>query len=286
MAADAKQKNLLYVSSNADNGEYVYVYSYPGGDQEGMLAGLSEPEGECVDKAADVFITNYYGAHITEYAHGGTEPVATLQEPYSYPDDCSIDPMTGNLAVTNDTGSRGYGDIAIYKHAEGEPHYYSDTKIITLIGHCAYDDEGNLFFDGADAQLNFTLVEVTRGSTIFRAVSFPRVKKRYGLGPLQWDGKYIAIGNTDDNMVYQLSISQGKAQIVGSTSLTDAWALEGFSIPKLASGKRHPQGTKIVGPNYNGGNVKIWDYPAGGTSIRTIEGASVPVGTAISPAEK
>ncbi|MGA7249439.1 MAG: hypothetical protein WBW89_16975 [Candidatus Cybelea sp.] len=113
-----------------------------------------------------------------------------------------------------------------------------------------------------------------------------KARDKHGLGALQWDGKYMAIGNTNDNMVYRLRILGTKAEIAGSTELTDASGVEDFSIPKLGSGKRNPQGIKVVGPDNLGGNVKIWEYPAGGTSIKTIEGPVEPVGTAISPAER
>jgi hypothetical protein len=286
MRLDASEKNLLYVSSHGNNGEDVYVYSYPGGDPEGTLTGFALPSGECVDKGGNIFITNYNGHDVLEYAHGGTQPIGTLQDPYSYPIDCAIDPSTGNLAVANYVGANGYGNIAIYERAQGEPIIYADSSVITLLRACVYDHGGNLFLDGDNAQLAFTVAEIAKGSTSFVKVTMPKVHERYGLGPLSWDGKYVAIGNFDDNLVYRLSISGAKAKIVGSTVLTGIPGSNLFSIPKLGSGRRDPQGTKLIDPNTLGGDVEIWDYPAGGAPIKTIGGAGEPVGAAVSPAKR
>ncbi len=50
----------------------VYVYSYPQGKLTGKLTGFHYPQGLCVDKAGDVFVTNSVdrGKSVFEYAHG------------------------------------------------------------------------------------------------------------------------------------------------------------------------------------------------------------------------
>lgn len=69
MAPDAKTNDLLYVSDVGTND--VYVYSYPKLKLEGTLTGFATPDGECVDMAGNVFITNFGTQQIFEYAHGG-----------------------------------------------------------------------------------------------------------------------------------------------------------------------------------------------------------------------
>jgi hypothetical protein len=116
MAPDAKKQDLLYISDVSDN--EVTVYSYPSGKLEGTLTGFEVPTGLCSDKAGDVFVTDFEASEILEYAHGGTTPIATLSDPGQWPSGCSVDPMTGNLAVSNDeTPSVGEGNLAIYAHA-------------------------------------------------------------------------------------------------------------------------------------------------------------------------
>lgn len=290
MMPGAKRKNLLYVSSYGYNGQFVYVYAYPAGTLEGTLTGFDGPQGECVDKAGNVFITNYFGHYegnyVVEYAHGGTKPIATLwDQPYSWPDDCSYDSVTGDLAVSDAFVTSGNANVAIYKNARGKPTFYSDPNLFDLFG-CAYDGSGNLFVVGDDQHLRFALAELPKGSSTFTEIKPPKVRKRYGLAAIAWDGKHIALGNVDDNKVYQLHISGAKAKVVGSTPLTDGNHVDFFSITKLAGGTVNSRPTVLVGADYAGANVKIWEYPAGGLSVKTIGFVYAPVGIAVSPAKK
>jgi hypothetical protein len=127
MAPDTKKRDLLYVSDSFPYGSNdVYVYSYPKGKLKGTLTGFNEPSGQCVDKAGDVFIANFGASQILEYAHGGTSPIKTLSDPDYYPLGCSVDPTTGNLAVTNRLStSFTAGDVAIYADASGTPTSYT-----------------------------------------------------------------------------------------------------------------------------------------------------------------
>lgn len=147
MAPEAKRDNLLYISDVGTDD--VDVYAYPKGVFLGTLTGFSGPEGECVDKTGDVFIANYAASSILEYAHGGTSPIATLNDPGYLPGGCSIDPTTGNLAVTNYlTTGAGQGNVAIYKDAKGTPKAYHADPLILEMFFCGYDKAGNLFVDG------------------------------------------------------------------------------------------------------------------------------------------
>lgn len=286
MDPGAKKRDLLYVSSYGYNGEYVYVYTYPGGEKQGMLTGFELPSGECVDKSGNVFITNYNGADILEYAHGGTQPIAVLKdEPYSHPLDCSVDPTNGDLAVNNLFGSNGTGDIAIYRAAQGVPSIYSNPTLFEYFA-CGYDNSGNLFVAAYDNNLKPKLAELQKGSAVLREITLPKIKQKYGLvGGIQWDGSYVTVGNVDDDIVYRLRFVGSRAKIVGSTPLTDGNHVDFFSIPKVGA-KAKEQHLRIVGPDYDGGDVKIWEYPAGGMSIKTITGVYEPVGTAVSLARK
>ena len=87
-----------------------------------MITGLSGPDGICSDKKGDIWVANNLAADVVEYKHGGTSPKATLSDPNVYPVGCSVDPMTGNLAVTNIfTTSGGQGSVAVYAGAAGRP---------------------------------------------------------------------------------------------------------------------------------------------------------------------
>ncbi len=80
MLPEARGESLAYVSDSGTTG-LVYVFSYPTGKRVGTLTGFYFPTGECVDKHGDVWVLNMSPEVIVEYAHGGTSPIATLDDP-------------------------------------------------------------------------------------------------------------------------------------------------------------------------------------------------------------
>lgn len=277
-APAAKRGTLLYVS-DANNGT-VSVFSYPQGEPVGTLTGFKEPYGLCSDAAGDVWIVDDETSTVTEYAHGGTSPRATLSDSGEYPAGCSVDPTTGNLAVTNyETVSRGEGGVSIYKKAKGNPMNYVDSSI-SRGWFCSYDDKGNLFFDGdAHGSSGFQLVELPQGAGTFtnigidQAISVP--------GGVQWDGKYVAI--SDENgpgagSIYQFSISGSTGTKVTTSTLSGSQNIHQFWID--------PERKRVVAPSASLSTVGYWKFPAGGDATKTISGLNIPEGVAISNAAK
>jgi hypothetical protein len=273
MAPDAKKKDLLYVSDVGTDD--VYVYSYPKGTLKGTLTGFTNPVGECVDKTGDVFITDFFSSNILEFAHGGTSPIATLSDPGYYPTGCSVDPTTGNLAVTNEetaVGS-GQGDVAIYKDAKGSPKaHYADPHIYYMY-FCGYDNAGNLFVDGQTSDSAFGFGKLPSGGSSFtnitlnQSIAYP--------GGVQWDGKNTAVGDEQTGVIYEFTIKRKKGTKVGSTPLVGASAVYQFWI----------QGAKVVAPSEDTQSVMIYNYPAGGSATKTITGLDSPAGATVSRAK-
>jgi hypothetical protein len=272
MSPDAKGMDLLYVSDL--NTGSVDVYSYPGAKLKGRLKGFAVPHGECVDKAGDVFITNGGVSQIVEYAHGGTTPIATLNDPHNFPHACSVDPTTGNLAVTSFPLGSGPGTVQIYKHAKGKPKSITVGNVFQVY-FCGYDDKGNLFVDGTDMHVAFEFAELPAGSTAFMPITLNQ-SFTYPAG-VQWDGTNLAVGDqvnlSGPSKIYEFSISGNTGTEVGSTSLANSCDVLGFWI----------QGGTVIAPNDCSPNVMYFNYPAGGSSTKTIGGKlSQPVGTVVS----
>lgn len=273
VSPNAKAGDLLYISDRGT--AQVYVYSYPGYKKRGMLTGFDIPVGECVDETGNVFITDEGASLIFEYAHGGKSPLATLSDPGYMPGGCSVDPKTGNLAVTNySTVSNGQGNVAIYKHASGKPKaYYTDPNIARMF-FCGYDDAGNLFVDGADFGSKVAFGELPSGGTSFRDIHLDQpIQSPAGV---QWDGKHVAVGDTVTSVIYEFVIKGKKGTEVGSTPLVGSANVGQFWI----------QQSKVVGPEFTGADAGIWDYPRGGIAKHTITGFDSPVGATISMAKK
>ncbi len=259
---------LLYISDTVSNS--VYVYSYPQGKLKNTLYNFTEPAGECVDAAGNVFIANTGKFNILEYAHGGTTPIATLRDPAWFPVGCSVDPVTGDLAVTDFPISSGsQGDVAIYRHAKGKPHRYTDAAITDML-LCSYDGSGNLFADGLTAGSAFAFAELRAGGKKLTNVTLDQTI--VAAGGVGWDGKYVAVGDQSTNTIYQFSISGTKGKMVGSTQLGGASQVFQFWI----------DGSKVIGPDSGAGDAGIWSYPAGGNPVKTIKGLYAPLGAVVS----
>jgi hypothetical protein len=274
IASDAASQDLLY-ASNVHN---VTVFSYPAGKLEGTLRGFYVAEGECVDQSGDVYIADYGNNRIVEYAHGAKKPLTVLKGNGS-PVNCSVDPTTGDLAVSNEGPSNA--SIAIYRHARGEPKLYIDSNVYSYYS-CSYDKSGNLFFDGflGPSSHSFVFAELPRGASTFSII---KLDQYIGVpGGVQWRYKYVAIGDHSAPVVYEFSIRGSQGKRVGTTPLgKDAFDVSQFFI----------QDKTLIAPNeYFKSNYNCWDilyynFPAGGTATKKITRGLFPRGVAVSLAQ-
>jgi len=272
MDQQAHTKSLLYVSSVLTGD--VYVYSYSTQKLLGTLTGFTQPYGLCADKSANVWIVNDGASQILEYAHGGTSPIATLNDTGEYPEGCSVDPTTGNLAVTNFYSTSGAGSVSIYAGARGDPQVYSDPGM-TNYRFCGYDSNGNLFVDGVNNSSSFVLAELTKGSNSFTNIDF--TQNIEWPGGVQWDGKFIAVGDTDTGTIYRTNAAgtvKGSTQLSGSNYVNQFWIV-------ASSGRMKHKAASIVAPSQDGGVLGIYKYPAGGSPTATIS-VSEPFGATVS----
>jgi hypothetical protein len=269
IAPKARQVDLLYVASQMTTN--VDVYSYPQGKKAGTLTGLNFPNGLCSDAKGDVFIPNLLANDILEYAHGGTSLIATLDDTGQDPEACAFDPATGNLAVVNITsGGLGPGSISVYMNASGAPEVYSD-PMIQLPYSCGYDDRSNLFVDGLTEFPSeggvFQFAELPKGHSAFKTIMLDKTIRVPG--GVQWDGKYMAVGDAITGVIYRTNGAGGKVE--ASTTLSGSDGDFQFFI----------NGATIVAPSFYSSKVGFWNYPAGGRATRTLVVGS-PYGVTVS----
>ncbi|MGC1380698.1 MAG: hypothetical protein WA814_06695 [Candidatus Baltobacteraceae bacterium] len=290
MLPEAKHEPLLYVANWSYFQNDVLVFSYPAAKLVGTLtADMLNPDGLCVNKKGDVWVVNNTpnAADLVEFAHGGTTPIATLGDPAQIAETCSVDFVTGDLAVANHaTLSSGAGSVSVYAHAQGStPQIYGSPQI-AIVYFCGYDDKGNLFIDGTHAgYYGFEFAELAKGKKSLQIVKLKGGKINFP-GQIQWDGKHLAvgdqefaqIGSTYDSAIYQTTGASGK--IVGLTKLTGSQDVAGFWI----------DGDTVAGPNSlygqgsSGGFVGFYKYPGGGKPTKQINKVfNDPLGAAISP---
>jgi hypothetical protein len=280
MAPGAGNSDLLYIP----NTSYVSVFRYRQRDLVGTLQGFDDIVAACSDSAGNVYFVDEASENIYEFAHGGTMAINTFQDSPYEPVGCSVNPLTGDLAVANtQTHPSGYGNIAIFPQGTGKPKFYTP-PLHHYIG-CAYDDQGNLLTtNGAD---------INQGDSGFAwfaadARRLTRIRLRGsgldGVGPIRWDGKYFVIFTSRSELT-QVLVQNGHGKVVGVTKLAGHGIAGGYAIYlKQDAG----QGTQVVGvyssrSSFGAGEVEYWKYPAGGYVFATITGRSLmPTGVAIS----
>jgi hypothetical protein len=250
MLPEAKRRGLLYISSQAN--DEVYVVTYPKGELVATLAGFEEPSGLCSDNRGNVFVTDDGAQDVVEYAHGGSSPIATLNDVGYDPVDCSFDPTTGNLAVVNfRLAAGGPGNVAIYANEQGTPTFYSNPQMYNYLA-CSYDNKGNLFLDASYGESTFA--ELPSGSRDFENFSLPFTAP----GGVQWDGTYVAIDSSpggQSSTIYRVTVSGSKLKVIQSVPIERGQHNVGLRYFWLGS-------SRLVGPFAN--FVGLWPYPLGG----------------------
>ncbi|HEX3456576.1 MAG TPA: hypothetical protein VHR97_01350 [Candidatus Baltobacteraceae bacterium] len=280
MLPEAQNEDLLYIADPGTGGVIVYTYEPPRYKFVGFLADATAPLGECVDKAQQIFVTNsggFNGGAVTfVYEHGGVNPIRILGDPAGLPASCSVDATSGDLAVAG--GYSGPAQLALYAKQKGRP------KIIPApdfgyIAFCAYDDNGNLFVDGLNAnRRHFILEELPPGSSTFVAI---KVRNAINpIGGIQWDGKHLAVGDSYNGTVYRFKIHGHIAEDIGSTPLNGVTSIDQFFIT----------GSRIIDPSgpidERSGWVNFYPYPSGGDPGRNLPNFSAPYGVVVSRAAK
>ncbi|MBV8530702.1 MAG: hypothetical protein JO104_05245, partial [Candidatus Eremiobacteraeota bacterium] len=161
--------NLVYVLD--EGARAVYRYSYATRKQTGKLKGpFYVPLGICLDEKQDVFVVDNSAQFIREYSHDGKTVVHTLDDFLGFPAACSVDPTTGNLAVTNAQNADGSypGNVVIYPHVTGTPKEYGILNAY-YVYFPAYDDKGNLFVNGYSTRAGASLLaELSKRDRSFR----------------------------------------------------------------------------------------------------------------------
>jgi hypothetical protein len=266
--------DVLYMT----DGSNVKLVSYQYGIAMGSINHLQDPRGLCSDSAGNVFITNGAGQSIYEYAYAQVKRSASLQDKGAAPNGCSVDPTTGNLAVTNYCqGSieacTGPGNVAVYKNAKVVPKLYSTNGLLMNPFFCGYDNASNLFVVGTNGTSNVVLAELAQGSRKFK-----RVKLNDALGTpgnVQWDGTYITVGDVTANAIHRYTVTDydgteaGVVQFDSDTAMGQTWIFNGVVfIPDQA--------------RKNVGTLRAAQYPRGGFAGPVRPGLRMPYGVTVS----
>jgi hypothetical protein len=285
-------KMLLYVAD--DKTSDTYVYDYPSGKLVGRLTGFHDPRGMCVDQKGNVYITNYRYGLLTEYAHGGTEPINVYEDPGHDLVGCSVS-ATGDVAATG-------GNICIWKGgvAKNSPTCIDGDSACGIGLTYGYDHAGDLVGTGGYNGRTAACM-VPAGKTTLERLSTRGIGFEFDTEGTSWDGKYIAIG-----MYYQINGAYENvvqpAKLEGTTlvgvgapiRLLDDCSGEDSIVNLFFFGNQNvtaastTRATRVTGPNQycrksGKGVAEVWSYPkAGNEPIFRIPAGTQMGGDAVS----
>jgi hypothetical protein len=282
---------LLFISDYGASD--VLIFKMPGMALKGTLTGFDFPEGECSDKAGNIWIANTGALEIQQYSRAGVL-LKTLSDSYGYPASCAMD-KNGNLAVANiESTTAGAGSIVVYANATGSGTVYTNSAFFEYF-FVGYDPNGNLFFDGTNSSRTSSyLAELPAGSSTTTLINLSGTLHFAGL--IQWYGKgnYLAVGDQECNgiasaCVYWVTVSGSSGTITGTTNLGD---FEDYQVCSLAQGVIAANGERyLAGADYEApcgftptSTANRWKWDAGGTPTNYNNSASFtePIGAAVS----
>jgi hypothetical protein len=282
MAPGAASGDLLYISDVGYGAVFVYTYSPIGMKFAGILTEPQNPGPMCVDKQQNVWILGggFGGKSFaaTEYAHGGTTPIAVLMDPVAPPTGCAVDPTTGNLALSSTPIARSQSaTIAVFHHERGQPTLYEDPSIPGFYECCTYDHHGNLYGYGSENGSGHNIIAVLpKGSNTFAHVTLDHeISWLYGM---QWVGRYLTIGDSDTvkSSIDEYALTPSGVTLARTIKLSGVSLLWQYFIDR----------NRIIAPNapFEGpGSVGLFHYPTGGSPIRSRE-FSEPIAVVVSRA--
>jgi hypothetical protein len=264
IAPEAKKSDLAYIS-NFYSGT-ILAFTYPGGKYVGAISS-DDPQGECTSQTSkgNWWVVASGADEVLEYAHAGTSPLKTLSEDVGEPAGCTVDPTTGNLAVT----ILGAGYVLVFTAGSGSGTILSDSLSSTYFA--AYDDKGDLFVDGITQSDTYGIVELPNGGSSFEPVTLhPNIRS----GAFQWHDDYLAVEGSGG--IYHFAIHGTKGKEIGFTPLDGGSDVVQFWIA----------GKYVIGTDAGNEDAEMWKYPAGGPVFKTLSGSfDLPIGVTVSAAE-
>jgi hypothetical protein len=287
MPSASQTPALLYVSNQGSG--TVTVYDYKNGSDltlVGTLTGFSLPGGMCTDKNGNVYITDYPNRRISIYAHGAQTPTAVVQQKVGFPYACAVDPMSGDLAVTDEHPNAHYvshATVDIYAPGQykGQGSIYGGNYTFDAAYFDTYDASGNLFVDGTPCQSSYcyygggppSLFELPKGSTKFVRLTMSGATLKDPTG-LNWVKPALLLTDAlkGTPVGYKVVVSGSNAQVVAT-------------IPYAGTDKPYGVGQRahsIIVPDYLSNTVQIYSLSDGSPGPSITNGLNEPFSAVVS----
>jgi|GEM_PF-1419004 hypothetical protein len=286
---------LLYVADTGGTGNYdIYNYKSQAGKLFGTLHpgsfGFSMPTGSCEDTAGNVYIVDAGSGLLWQFPHGSSSGMSVAITNAMMPLGCSVDPTTGNIAVSNFGNSTmnifqgGFSGTQILSTAL-EPYMWSP----------GYDPSGNLFVESDYTTFtSIELEELPAGSSTWRVISLPNQACGNPFcfpDSVQWDGTYLEAGDqnfgtttnstpSDIMGAFRISVSGSTGTEISSTTYKGNCATTAPTADALqifVGGTTRAMNGAVFGNIDCAGNVNYYNYTAGGAAKRSLPVNIAPV---------
>lgn len=277
---------LLFVSDVGTND--VYAFTMPDMNFKGKITGLNQPQGECSDTHGDIYVANTKAFQVLEYSRTGTL-LSTYADKSGYPVGCAVNPLNGDLAVTNIRGFRGArGQVLIYTSPLLPPSVLTNPRQYYYY-FAGYDIHGDLWVDGKTLLKRYILSDCGASSCSTIKLTGGRI---YYPGAVQWDQKeysWVLFDQRCGRNVGSCSYWVSGSGVLGNVTNYETYG--GSPICDLVQGVVAAYGKKFTAGgdyeyttcnNKNESAANRWQYPAGGTPTNYTTTVSQPVGAAIS----
>jgi hypothetical protein len=280
----AKAPRLFFAADSGE--EEVNIYTMPGMSLKGQITGLDEPQGECSDSKGNVYVDNTGSTQVLEYSRTGTL-LNTYTDSYGYPVGCSVDPATGNLAVSNIFGFSGAGQVLVFSSPSAQPTVLSNPSqyYYYFVG---YGPGSNLWVSGKDSS---GLYRVSGCSTTSCSTINLTGGTIYFPGNVQWDNvrsTWVLWDQLCNDSEAACSYPVSASGALGTP--TDYLTYAGGDVCDMVQGIIAANGKNYVaGGDYEycgtaSSTFDRWGYTGGGepTNYATVGAYSIPDGAAIS----
>jgi hypothetical protein len=285
---------LLYVADTGGTGNYdIYSYKSKAGHLFGTLHpgsfGFSMPTGSCEDTAGNVYIVDAGSGLLWQFPHGSSSGTSVAITSAMMPLGCSVDPTTGNIAVSN----FGNSQMNIFQGGFSGTQVLS-TALELYMWSPGYDPSGNLFVESEQSQFtSIELEELPAGSSTWRVISLPNQACGNPFcfpDSVQWDGTYLEAGDqnfgtttntspTDIMGAFRISVSGSTGTEISSATYTGNCGTSptADALQIFVGGTTHAMNAAVFGNIDCAGNVNYYNYTAGGAAKRSLPVNIAPV---------
>ena len=272
-----KKQKFLYLGASGNGHHPVDILDYGTGALIGQVYwGLYGGSNLCSDRNGNVYAASWDSGGFEIQA--GTTKVIKTFDMQGNPDGCSVS-KSGDVAFSIlDNGHEGCKGSGVEVFPSGDRHGTFHPGPESCNMPAAYDDKGNLFISDSK------LWELPAGGSSWMPL---RSNRSISSGPLEWDGKYLALlepyrlcetqKKPKRGCIDQIAVSGNRYKVVNRIQVLDSscrveldsgWA-ENAEKP---NGQTTSPATEIVAVNDGCYPlpIRVWSYPAGGAPKRTI----------------